>query len=78
MVCIPTICDTRVEQALEKTRPFLQSHAASAELISIADDGEFRPRAFEGARVRFNRRDLEGDSGSSDLRCGAGRYLDCG
>ncbi|MFZ3333872.1 MAG: NifU family protein [Candidatus Acidiferrales bacterium] len=35
---------TRVERALEKARPFLQSHSASAELISIGDDGRVSVR----------------------------------
>lgn len=35
---------TRVERALEKARPFLQSHSASAELISIGDDGKVSVR----------------------------------
>jgi Fe-S cluster biogenesis protein NfuA len=40
----PEDLPTRVERALEKTRPFLQSHSASAELISIADDGRVSVR----------------------------------
>ena len=30
---------TRVTRALEKTRPFLESHAAEARLVSISEDG---------------------------------------
>ncbi|MGA7853442.1 MAG: NifU family protein [Candidatus Acidiferrales bacterium] len=40
----PDDMPTRVEQALEKTRPFLQSHSASAELVSIGDEGKVSVR----------------------------------
>jgi Fe-S cluster biogenesis protein NfuA len=35
----PESVNTRVMRALEKTRPFLESHSASAELLSIREDG---------------------------------------
>ena len=35
----PDDLPTRVTRALEKLRPYLQSHAASAELASLGDDG---------------------------------------
>jgi Fe-S cluster biogenesis protein NfuA len=35
----PEGLQTRVTRALEKTRPFLESHSANAELISISDGG---------------------------------------
>lgn len=35
----PDDLPTRVKRALEKSRPYLQSHAASAELESLSDDG---------------------------------------
>ena len=40
----PDDIPTRVANALEKTRPFLQSHSASAELISIGEDGRVAVR----------------------------------
>jgi Fe-S cluster biogenesis protein NfuA len=40
----PEDLHSRVNYALEKTRPFLQSHSASAELISIDDDGKVSVR----------------------------------
>lgn len=40
----PDDMPTRVANALEKTRPFLQSHSASAELISIGADGKVAAR----------------------------------
>ena len=38
MACIPEM-QTRVTTALEKSRGFLDSHSAKAELVSISDDG---------------------------------------
>ena len=35
----PEDLHTRVTRALEKSRPFLESHSANAELISIGEDG---------------------------------------
>jgi Fe-S cluster biogenesis protein NfuA len=35
----PESVQTRVTRALEKSRPFLESHSASAELVSIQEDG---------------------------------------
>jgi Fe-S cluster biogenesis protein NfuA len=35
----PDALQTRVMRALEKSRPFLESHSANAELISIREDG---------------------------------------
>ncbi len=40
---------TRVERALEKTRPFLQSHAAQAELLSVREDGSVTVRLRQSA-----------------------------
>jgi Fe-S cluster biogenesis protein NfuA len=40
----PENLHSRVTYALEKTRPFLQSHSASAELISVDDDGNVSVR----------------------------------
>lgn len=40
----PDSMQTRVERAIEKTRPFLQSHSASAELVSIGGDGKVSVR----------------------------------
>src|ERR1700722_12578994 len=35
----PDGLQTRVMRALEKSRPFLESHSANAELVSIREDG---------------------------------------
>ncbi len=35
----PESLHTRVTRALEKTRPFLESHSANAEMLSIEEDG---------------------------------------
>ena len=35
----PEDLQTRITRALEKSRPYLESHAGSAELVSIGDDG---------------------------------------
>jgi Fe-S cluster biogenesis protein NfuA len=40
----PADLPSRVAYALEKARPFLQSHSASAELVSIDDDGKVSVR----------------------------------
>lgn len=40
----PENLHSRVTHALEKTRPFLQSHSASAELVSIDTDGNVSVR----------------------------------
>lgn len=40
----PEDMQSRVTRALEKTRPFLQSHSASAELIGIGEDGKVAVR----------------------------------
>jgi Fe-S cluster biogenesis protein NfuA len=40
---------TRVQRALEKTRPFLQSHAAQAELVSVREDGAVTVRLKQSA-----------------------------
>lgn len=40
----PEPLETRVTRALEKSRPFLESHAASAEVISIREDGAVHVR----------------------------------
>jgi Fe-S cluster biogenesis protein NfuA len=40
----PENLHSRVTYALEKTRPFLESHSASAELVSIDDDGKVSVR----------------------------------
>jgi Fe-S cluster biogenesis protein NfuA len=40
----PENLHSRVTHALEKTRPFLQSHSASAELVSIDNDGRVSVR----------------------------------
>jgi Fe-S cluster biogenesis protein NfuA len=45
----PDDMPTRVAHALEKTRPFLQSHSASAELVSIGEDGKVSVRVHSKA-----------------------------
>ncbi|MFZ0521689.1 MAG: NifU family protein [Candidatus Acidiferrales bacterium] len=40
----PEDLQSRVMRALEKSRPFLQSHSASAELISTSEDGKVSVR----------------------------------
>jgi Fe-S cluster biogenesis protein NfuA len=40
----PEDMQTRVKHALEKTRPFLQSHSASAELVAVDEDGKVSVR----------------------------------
>ncbi|MFY9804498.1 MAG: NifU family protein [Candidatus Acidiferrales bacterium] len=40
----PEDMQSRVSYALEKTRPFLQSHSASAELIAVDEDGKVSVR----------------------------------
>lgn len=40
----PEDLQSRVTRALEKTRPFLQSHSASAELISVGEEGKVSVR----------------------------------
>ena len=40
----PEDLHSRVTYALEKTRPFLQSHSATAKLVSVDDDGRVSVR----------------------------------
>jgi Fe-S cluster biogenesis protein NfuA len=40
----PEDLQTRVVRALEKTRPFLQSHSASADLMAVGEDGKVSVR----------------------------------
>ena len=48
----PESVHTRITRALEKSRPFLESHSANAELVSIQEDGtvtvRLEPRANGG------------------------------
>ena len=53
---------TRVTRALEKSRPFLESHSASAELVSISETGE--------VALRLNQKSSGCGSGGAIVKSG--------
>ena len=71
----PDGLETRVQQALEKTRPYLKSHGGNVSLMGVDDAGAVTLR-LEGKlpRMRFFLCHAQTCCGRSDLRSRAGRY----